>query len=254
MPFTASHAALALPFLRTPLVPAALVIGTVAPDLPYFTPLPGIIRGITHNPLGVVTIDLAIGGLVLALWWLALRAPVLDLSPAWLRLRMPPRPALSLRLVLLAGVSLVCGAATHLVWDSFTHLGPVVDAIPALGATYGPLLLHKWLQHASSIVGLVALSVWVVRWVRRVPPHPVISPTSEWMRRAAWISAAATFTVVALAAWAVGIALGVAPFDPILVFQIARVSIGAALAVAVGWCVAWWSVQTRSAQPRRIDG
>jgi hypothetical protein len=240
MPFTVSHAALALPFLRTPLVPAALVIGTVTPDLPYFTPLPGVIRGLTHNPLGVVTIDLAIGGLVLALWWFALRAPVIDLSPSWLRSRMPDRPALSLRLVLLAVVSLVIGAATHLVWDSFTHLGPVVDAIPALEATYGPLLLHKWLQHASSIVGLVVLGVWVARWVRRVPPHLVNSPTSEWMRRAAWFSVAATFTVVALAAWASGIALGNAPLDPILVFQIARVSIGSALAVAAGWCVAWW--------------
>jgi hypothetical protein len=246
VPFTVSHAAAALPFLRTPLVPAALVIGTVAPDLPYFTPLPGVIRGLTHSPLGVVTIDLAIGGLVLALWWLALRAPVLDLSPVWLRNRMPTRSAFSLRLVVLAAVSLMVGAATHLVWDSFTHLGPVVNAIPVLGATYGPLLLHKWLQHASSIVGLVVLGVWVARWVRRVPVHPVFSPSGEWMRRAAWISVAATFVVVGLVAWAVGITLGIAPFDPILVFQVARVSIGAALGMAVGWCVAWWARRSRS--------
>lgn len=36
MPFTPSHVAAALPFLRTPLIPAALVIGTMTPDLFYY--------------------------------------------------------------------------------------------------------------------------------------------------------------------------------------------------------------------------
>ena len=36
MPFTPSHAVVALPFLRTPLVPAAIAVGAMTPDLPLF--------------------------------------------------------------------------------------------------------------------------------------------------------------------------------------------------------------------------
>src|SRR5215207_10039344 len=43
MPFTPSHMAAALPFVRTPLIPSAIAIGTMAPDVPYFVPL-GVAR------------------------------------------------------------------------------------------------------------------------------------------------------------------------------------------------------------------
>ena len=42
MPFTPSHAVVALPFVRTPLLPTAIAIGAMTPDLPLFlrgTPL-----------------------------------------------------------------------------------------------------------------------------------------------------------------------------------------------------------------------
>ena len=51
--------AAALPFVRTPLLPAGVAIGSMAPDVPYFIPL-GVPRHLTHTPTGVVTIDLAI--------------------------------------------------------------------------------------------------------------------------------------------------------------------------------------------------
>ena len=38
MPFTGSHAAAVLPFARSRLPASALVIGSVAPDLPYYLP------------------------------------------------------------------------------------------------------------------------------------------------------------------------------------------------------------------------
>jgi len=36
VPFTGSHPAAVLPLLRTPLPSAALVIGSLVPDLPYY--------------------------------------------------------------------------------------------------------------------------------------------------------------------------------------------------------------------------
>jgi len=42
MPFTLAHPAAVLPLFRGPLVPAALVVGAVAPDLPYFLRATGV--------------------------------------------------------------------------------------------------------------------------------------------------------------------------------------------------------------------
>ena len=47
------------------------------------------------------------------------------------------------------------------------------------------------------------------------------------------------FVVSGLATWGNGIRLGSAPFDPILAFLVARVSIGVTLAYAVVACFAW---------------
>ena len=69
MPFTPSHAAAVLPFLRTPLPASALVAGSVAPDLPYY--LPGDLSWETHSALAVVTTDLLLGGIAAALAGLA---------------------------------------------------------------------------------------------------------------------------------------------------------------------------------------
>ena len=246
MPFTASHAAAALLFRRTPLIPAALVIGTMTPDLPYFTPLPGSLRDLTHTPLGIVTIDLLIGGAVLALWWFVLRAPAIDLSPAWIRERMPARviPAGVTGLALIT-LSLLLGVATHLAWDAFTHPGPVVDALPLLTMQAGPLVVHKWLQHASSVVGLALLAGWAWRWGQRTERRESAAMAGASTRRIVWMLIAGTFVLVAGWVWAVGVALGYAPFDPSIVFMIARISIGAALAVAGGCCVWWYAARAR---------
>jgi len=247
MPFTASHAAIVLPFLRTPLLPAALVIGSMAPDLPYFVPF-DTHRDLTHTLLGVVTIDLGIGLVVLALWWSLLRAPVLDLAPTWLSERMPQRTPRTNK-VAFAGLvvaSLVIGSLTHIVWDSFTHPGEVVDAIPLLNTQVGPLVLHKWLQHTSSLVGLAAIAVWTAAWLRRTRRVPGQRTVGTRARYAAWGLVGATFVVAALITWAIGIAEPLHPFDPGLVFRVARVSIGAMLAAALVAIAGWYLRRSQS--------
>jgi len=247
MPFTASHAAIVLPFLRTPLLPAALVVGSMAPDLPYFVPF-DTHRELTHTLLGVVTIDLGIGLFVLALWWSLLRAPVLDLAPTWLSERMPRRTPRTNKVAFAALVvaSLVIGSVTHLVWDSFTHPGEVVDALPLLDTQFGPLVAHKWLQHTSSLVGLAALAIWTTLWVRRTRRVPGQRTAGTRVRYAAWVLVGATFAVAALITWAIGIAEPLHPFDPGLVFRVARVSIGVALAAAVLAIAAWYLLKAQS--------
>lgn len=259
MPFTPSHAAAALLFTRTPLVPAAIVAGSVAPDLPYYVPLP-VNRELTHQPLGIVTIDLAIALVAFLAWQLLLRAPVIDLSPLWLRSRMPQRPAgrwwapgaRAVPVVLVLGVSLVVGSITHLAWDEFTHPGWLVDHVPLLRVQAGPLLVHKWLQHASSIVGLVAIALYAVRWVRRTPGVQDAAVVSDRARRAVWFTVGSVFVLSALIGWAVALlgreaqGLPFALLDPGVVFLTARICVASALATTVLVCAAWYPLRARS--------
>jgi hypothetical protein len=60
MPFTTTHTAAVLVFARWGLPPSALVIGAIAPDMPMFLPIPEVVH-FAHTPMGVVTVDLAIG-------------------------------------------------------------------------------------------------------------------------------------------------------------------------------------------------
>jgi hypothetical protein len=90
MPFTASHVAAVLPLVRTPLLPSALVVGSMVPDLPYFLPLP-LTSYVTHSPVGVVSVD-ALMGLAVVIWHRSSRLA----APAAPGLRIPRQYASTL--------------------------------------------------------------------------------------------------------------------------------------------------------------
>ncbi|WP_424531976.1 DUF4184 family protein [Sphaerisporangium viridialbum] len=92
MPLTLSHAAAVLP-LRRRLPLAALVVGAMVPDLPYYAPLP-VSAGTTHGWQGAVLVDLPAGAALLVLFELVLRTPLTALAPEGLRARLPgPAPS-----------------------------------------------------------------------------------------------------------------------------------------------------------------
>src|SRR6478672_2270456 len=85
MPFTPAHVAAVLPVVGRErprwVVPCALVVGSMVPDVLYFVPL-GDYRAVSHSLRGLVTLDLLLG-LVLSGLWRGAAAPVLrDLAPA----------------------------------------------------------------------------------------------------------------------------------------------------------------------------
>lgn len=177
MPFTASHPAAVLPLMGGGLVPSALVIGSMAPDLPYFVPIP-VAQASTHSVVGIVTVDLAIAAVCFAIWQLLVAPAAVALAPRGLRARLAPHlpvPASthlgSVRALVLVGMSLVAGAATHVAWDAFTHEGRWgVRQIDALAATYGPLAGYRWAQYLSGALGLAVLVIAVALWWRRSSP------------------------------------------------------------------------------------
>lgn len=75
MPFTPSHVAAILPLrgrLSGTLPFAALAIGSVAPDLPYYLPGLNVLSAFTHRAWAVPSIDVALGLTAWLLWrWLA---------------------------------------------------------------------------------------------------------------------------------------------------------------------------------------
>ncbi|WP_161972342.1 DUF4184 family protein [Glaciihabitans arcticus] len=235
MPFTLSHAAAALPFARTALPTAALVVGTMAPDLPYFLPL-FLPREFSHSIAGVFTIDLLVGLLAFLLWAFVLRAPLFDYSPGWLRERMP---RLAFSHPLLVPLAIVIGALTHIGLDVFTHEGSLDAVIPFMGQEFGPFSGANLVHGVFSVVGAVLIAMWVRRWVLRTPRVASSGLVSDGERRRwTWVLAAA-FLVLFAIIWIAELASGVDVFDLHGLFVAFTIPVGIVGAVVVALCVVW---------------
>lgn len=225
MPITPSHAVVALPFIRTPLVPAAIAIGAMTPDLPLFVRGLPLHYGRTHD-LAWLPATALLALVLLLVWRCALRPAARELSPAWLAARLPSSwdagaraaacETLGLRApgaggppvrwggVVLLLASVVLGVVSHIVWDLFTHEGRWgVVVIPALAEEWGPFPGYRWLQHGSSIAGLSVIAVWMLVWLmRRHDLTPVTRVLPGWARAAWWLSLPAILTLT----WLLGLA------------------------------------------------
>jgi hypothetical protein len=180
MPFTLSHPAAAIPLSRTlgryAMLPA-LVIGSMSPDFPYFSPL-RVGRLSTHTLWGVVWFCVPATVVSYFVFERLLKRPLASLLPVGVAARLGPLEVAPLTVSRLIAVA-VCaftGALTHVVWDSFTHGdGQVVVAVPQLHVLVVQvgsyrLWLYKLLQHASSVAGALLLIFWLVDWYRATPP------------------------------------------------------------------------------------
>lgn len=215
MPFTLAHPAAAVP-LRRWLgrygSVSALVIGSMTPDLAYFLPL-GVSREQSHSVAGLLWWCLPVGAAVYLLFHALLAPPLVALAPRSLRSRLasiarvpgPPTRARALAIAL----SLTAGAATHIAWDSFTHdHGTMVRAFgwlrQPIGVVWGYRLeTYRLLQHASSVVGLLVIALWLERWWRRAPAG---APAPEAVPRGLRIVLLAALVIGTLAASALAAA------------------------------------------------
>src|SRR5262245_16929384 len=173
MPFTLAHPAAAVPlrgYLGRFGVLSALVIGSMAPDSSYFLPW-SVARSESHSFFGLFWYCLPIGLLCYVLFHVVLKGPLLALLPTAILRRLGDH-ALTFRALPLVSwsavvVSLLCGAATHLLWDGFTHEnGPGVIAFPILESHlfyvgYYDVNVYRLLQHGSTLVGFTLLTFWL---------------------------------------------------------------------------------------------
>jgi len=181
MPVTfPSHAAAAWPLARVaPKIPVlALIVGSAAPDLSYALNFGG---EVAHRPRGLLDFALPVG-LFFYAWaeWVLLPVLRSALPTAfgiqWGRLvttRGPPQDAAGWAW---AALGIVLGAATHLLWDGFTHRDqwPSTLLYPeTIVAHLGsrPLYLANLLQYVTSLVGALITCGWALRAYGRAPAH-----------------------------------------------------------------------------------
>ncbi len=257
MPFTPAHVAAVLPLARRtsgrPGWTAALVAGSMAPDLPYFVParVRGLVpvdlsREATHSLVALPTTAAVIGLAVALLWDRVVEPVVRDALPRGIAGRLrAPGPRASWRQLPVLYLLTVAGVVTHDLWDSFTHSdGSLTERVAWLRDVVAGVPVWSWLQLASSGLGLLGVGALAVVVLRRRPVRPV-------PRRAAWIPL--VVGVLGAAALAVGIRAAWTHrseplIDALVWFPVTRGGGAAALGLAL-LCGAWWLSELRRPRP-----
>jgi hypothetical protein len=216
VPWTLSHPAAVLPLRRLspqPLEFAALVFGSMAPDLGYHIHQVGFAT-FAHTLPGTLLTAVPTGLMFLLIFYLV-RRPVCYAFPrphraALLPLCAPFPRGLKRWLIIL--LSLLIGVWTHTFWDAWTHdEGWFVERMPALqqplfrvGATV--VDTPFCLQVLSSFLGLLVLVIAYFLWLRRRPAPSTVDPESDRWRYFFWvgIGAAAVLIGMSLAVYSAG--------------------------------------------------
>ncbi len=184
MPFTISHAATALPFLKTRIIFSALVIGTMSPDFEYIV-MHGFERAGAHTLPGLFYFCIPAGLVVLYLYHYFWLPVIIDHCPKNIRQRLIASNRTAFRFGPLSHFinilfSLFLGALLHLGLDLLSHgYGDSVKLFPwLLQKVPGLPMLHWWalLHGLGSVLGLGILSIALIVWYRKTPPFPEAGP------------------------------------------------------------------------------
>jgi hypothetical protein len=176
MPFTFSHAAVVLPFLKNKRVSATgLVIGTFAPDLEFFFRM-RMQSEISHKFSGVFLIDLPLSILVVLLFHQIIKKPLLNNLPLFFQQRLETLKQSDWLFYFNKNkttvfLSFFVGVLTHLTWDSMTHWdGYLVLNSTLLNKKMYDVAYYDVLQYVSSLIGLFFISFYFIRQ----PEVPVV--------------------------------------------------------------------------------
>ena len=169
MPFPLAHPAAVLPLRRCRSFDfAALVIGSITPDLAYLSG-PFHLEDLSHSLPGAILFCLPAG--LLAFW--GYRRLALRVWPASRNTDLAQ--PLSLRGWARIALSLLVGTLTHLLWDSFTHKsGWFVQRLPLLRLPLTTMFGHQVrvfhvLWYGCSFAGVALLYIVYERTVGACP-------------------------------------------------------------------------------------
>lgn len=171
MPFTFAHPAAVLWGARwhqTGLPFSAFVIGSMSPDFEYFLRL-RLLSFYSHSMVGILTFCLPVGLMVYGLHRWVIAPALYRNLPCAVRERITESPCngVLLRRVLQISIAIMIGAATHILWDGFSHgNGYFVLGSGALVSKVMGVPVYKFLQHGSTLLGFGIMILWFHRQPR----------------------------------------------------------------------------------------
>ncbi|WP_072052947.1 DUF4184 family protein [Hymenobacter terrenus] len=250
MPFTFSHPALIIPFLHARrrhvwLSATGLIIGSIAPDFEKFFKL-HLASSHSHTIASIFYFSCPVSLGLAFLFHGLVRRPLLAHLPVslhqrlgkytnfdWLgHLRLHPGGVL---------LSIVLGAASHLVWDSFTHPSALMMSfLPGLCVSVRmagrSIPLYLFVALGNSLLGglFITRSVWQMPTLRTVPAPVATAMWRYW-------GLATLVTVMLVAGWALA-------FKP----RLLNVGIAAISAAMVGLVIASAYAQQQSPTHGRL--
>lgn len=178
MPFTPAHSAVVLPFIRSRHLSATgLILGSMSPDFEYFFKF-SVSSDHSHTIAGLLYFDLPVTFLLAWIFHRFVKTNLIHNLPVNLQRKFQGLLNTSVEEVLLKrpatfALSALAGAATHLLWDAFTHNNTFISRsfdiyrtvkIPYEGVNY-PLFYA--LQQLSTGVGLL----WVLIYILLITPE-----------------------------------------------------------------------------------
>jgi len=213
MPFTTSHPAIVLPLKS--IWPryfslSGLFAGAMSPDLIYFLLCHTTARGFSHSWSGLFIFDIPAGiAFVFAFHYLVKRELILNLPKPfdqWLSgIALDEYSVGGRRGWVVLIFSVLVGALSHFFWDSFTHAeGEIVKMLPVLNTDVTFLGIRRsysrWIQHASTIVGGLAV-LWYVAKSKFIPkPHRSFIPRKGKRKFYFWMFTSTVSIVLAMTA------------------------------------------------------
>ena len=187
MPLTFSHPAIVLPLNYLPkrwISLTGLIVGSVAPDFEYFGRMK-VMSIYSHTWTGLLWFDLPVGLLLTFVYHDVVRDAFISHLPKALRSRFGQYNALEwnrhfIKNTTIIILSILIGSASHLFWDSFTHInGHFVElwnmARP-VGLFGAGIPLYKLIQHCSTLVG----GAVILTAIYRMPKHLISKPAIIW--------------------------------------------------------------------------
>lgn len=174
MPFTFSHPALILPFTYLPkrwVSFTGLIIGSLTPDFEYFLKMK-IQGSFSHTLMGLFLYDLPFGVFLAFVFHRTVKNDLFQNLPMFFKARLSKFNRFQwvdyfkLNWIIVI-FSILIGAFSHLLWDSFTHYdGYFVNLISTLKnkvELFGfQFSIFNLLQHLSSLIG--AIFIFLAFW------------------------------------------------------------------------------------------
>lgn len=203
MPLTFAHPALILPLTKLSkrwLSLTGLVAGSMVPDFEYFLRM-RVSSHYSHTVPGLFWFDVPLGLLLFLLYQQVVKDKLIDHLPLWFGQRLAGFKGrampYSARYLIVVIISIGIGAASHLLWDGFTHpLGYFVHHIHFLRHKIHlwqyPVYYYSILQQVSTFIGLL----FILLVIAYLPADKTVKsrPIGKY-----WLIATVTAIIVLLA-------------------------------------------------------